>query len=98
MFRIAQEALSNVEHHAAAARVTVTIVFARNEVSLSIRDNGRGFVTSNHPDIAAPIDRLGLIGMTERAELLAGKLDIQSSPGKGTSVSAWIPLASGHQS
>ncbi len=92
MFRITQEVLSNVVHHAGATRVIARIMFADKEVSLDIQDNGKGFIVPTHLDDIAASDKLGLIGMKERAELLGGKLEIQSNLGKGTRIKASIPL------
>lgn len=94
IFRIAQVALSNVERHAAAKNVDVTISFSTKEVKLEIRDDGRGFTLPAHIHNVAFDKNLGLIGMNERAELLGGRLEIQSSPGMGTRIKASIPLKS----
>lgn len=94
MFRIAQEALSNVAHHAGATSVVIMVTFADKEVTLDIWDNGKGFNVSIHPENYAVGGNLGLIGMRERAELRGGRLDIKSSPGKGTRIKALIPLGS----
>ncbi len=95
MFRIAQEALWNVEHHAEATRVDVTINFTEDKVKLDVIDNGVGFsIPPDSSDFIAS-GHLGLISMQERAELLSGKLEIQSSPGKGTKVIASIPIVYG---
>jgi signal transduction histidine kinase len=93
MFRITQEALSNIEHHARATNVAIIIAFESKEVCLDILDNGIGFSMPVHQSNVAA-NRLGLIGMRERAEQLGGKLEIQSSLGKGTRIKATIPLLS----
>lgn len=92
MFRIAQEALWNVERHARATRVTVTVAFSDRQASLTVLDNGVGFTIPTTLDDFAASGKLGYIGMRERAELLGGRLEIQSSLGTGTRVSAIIPL------
>lgn len=84
LFRILQEALTNVARHAQATKVAVTLSVGRNEVSLTISDNGRGIT---QPEIEAP-DSLGLLGMRERLESIDGELSIKGSPGKGTVISA----------
>jgi signal transduction histidine kinase len=89
LFRIVQEALANVAHHAKATNVTVTIVFMDREVKLEIRDNGQGFVA---PINADGLSKFGLIGMRERTEMLGGRLKIRSSPGNGTRIEVSIPL------
>jgi two-component system sensor histidine kinase UhpB len=92
LFRIAQEALWNVEHHARAGRLEVTITFGANSTTLRVVDNGVGFRVPAGSDFAAS-GQLGLISMQERAGLLGGKVTITSRPGKGTAVDASIPFA-----
>ncbi len=93
VFRIAQEALWNAEHHAGATRVDVTITFAEYRVGLDVVDNGAGFsIPTDSSDFTAS-GHLGLISMQERAELLGGKLEISSSPGNGTRVTVSVPIA-----
>lgn len=91
LLRIAQEALANVARHAAADRVGVTLSFMGEEVTLDVRDDGRGF----DPDALPPRTRtggFGLDGMRARAERIAGSLAVESEPGQGTAVSARVPL------
>jgi PAS domain S-box-containing protein len=92
MFRIAQEALSNIEHHALASNVAVTLAFDEQEFKINVSDDGKGFLVS--PTLGGPSakGRLGLVGMQERAELAGGKLEIRSEPGHGTSVSVSVPV------
>lgn len=88
VLRIAQEALSNVAKHAAGARrVGVTLSYLDDEVVLDVRDDGAGF------DLARPTGStsFGLRGMRQRAERLAGVLDVESEPGGGTAVSVRLP-------
>ena len=87
LFRIGQEALNNVSRHAAAERVSVRARFSADEVRLTITDDGSGFT----PGRAAETS-LGLAGMSERAALLGGRLEVASSPGRGTTVRAVIPV------
>ena len=88
MFRIFQETLTNVARHAKATRVEVVLQKERGRLVLLIHDNGQGF---DHADPSLS-KSLGLLGMRERAAILGGELNISSAPGKGTTVSAWIPL------
>lgn len=90
LFRIAQEALHNVEHHSRATKVTATIVFGEADVKLTIMDNGTGFSLPQRLQFGAN-GKLGLLGMGERAESAGGRLDIESSPGEGTLLRASIP-------
>jgi len=90
MFRIFQETLTNVARHAKATRAEVVLQKQRDWLVLLIRDNGRGFDQAD-PSLSKS---LGLLGMRERAAILGGRVNILSAPGKGTTVTAWIPLRS----
>jgi signal transduction histidine kinase len=87
LFRIAQEGLRNVARHAQAHRVDVTLVEIDGGVQLALRDDGVGFT----PNAQRPAPSLGIPGMKERVALLGGEIDIESSPGHGTAIVAWIP-------
>ena len=87
LYRICQEALTNVARHAEAGRVGVRLVATPQQVRLSVEDDGRGFDPSGVPG-----DRHGLVGMRERAQMLGGVLEVRSSPGEGTKVEATVPL------
>ena len=94
MFRIFQETLTNVARHAKATRAEVVLQKQRDRLVLLIRDNGRGFDQAD-PSLSKS---LGLLGMRERAAILGGRVNISSAPGKGTTVTAWIPLPSPEES
>jgi len=94
MFRIFQEILTNVARHAKATRAEVVLQKQRDRLVLLIRDNGRGFDQADR----SLSKSLGLLGMRERAAILGGRVNISSAPGKGTTVTAWIPLASSEES
>ena len=83
LFRIAQEALSNINHHARASEAHVLLKFQTTKIILEISDNGQGFVPPRSPAEFAPAGHYGLLGMHERVELVGGKLSIESAPGKG---------------
>jgi two-component system sensor histidine kinase UhpB len=86
VFRIAQEALANVARHASASTVEIDLArLGDHGVELTVRDDGRGFAP------AGESNGLGLNGMAERARLVGGELDIDSSPGGGTAVSLRVP-------
>ena len=90
LLRAAQEALTNAHRHAHTTRVSVTLTYFDDEVSLDVIDDGQGF------DPAAiappgPDGGHGLRGMRERAERLAGRLDIESTPGEGTAIALALP-------
>ncbi|MEX3989396.1 cache domain-containing protein [Paraburkholderia sp. EG286A] len=91
LFRIAQEALTNIVRHAQAARAALTLEVAASGVTLAIADNGRGFDVAHA--LVDPRAGLGLRNMRERLESLGGRLDITSQPGH-TLVTAWVPIAS----
>ena len=86
-YRIAQEALNNVMKHAHASRVDVVLETRDGVVTLCIADDGIGF------DMPGDQDRFGLVGMKERAELVGATLDVESSPGHGTTVYLRSPRA-----
>ena len=88
LYRVAQEALGNVVRHANAGTAEITLRQVDRGLQLAIRDNGIGFVPG------APKGRpsLGLANMRERLRLVNGTLDIDSAPGQGTVVLAWVPL------
>jgi PAS domain S-box-containing protein len=91
LYRIAQEALNNVRKHAAATNVSVLLQVKEN-VTLIVEDDGLGFDRSGEWAMRASPGSLGLISMQERAELLKGDLEIDSSRGSGTTVRARVPL------
>ena len=94
MYRIAQEALSNVKKHAEASECSLVMRYSPIEVVLEICDNGRGFVLPKPADNLAYSGKLGLAGMQERAKLIGGKLTIESRLSKGTLVRLEAPVRS----
>ncbi|PRB09582.1 two-component sensor histidine kinase [Microbacterium sp. MYb62] len=84
LFRVTQESLTNVAKHAAASRVGVTLSYVGAEVLLDIRDDGRGFVE-------AAGTGFGLTSIRQRIRGVGGHVEVQSTPGEGTSVSARVP-------
>ena len=87
LFRITQEALSNVRRHAQATQVLITVEFAPKKVKLEVKDNGKGFELPKKLEDFAVRGSLGILGMHERARIIAGNFSIQSKPGLGTVVS-----------
>ncbi len=89
LYRLVQECLTNISRHAEATLVDINVSTQlkpnKQGVTVKIQDNGKGFNPSK-------TDGLGLPGMRERVEGLAGEFEIESSSNKGTTVSAWIPL------
>ena len=94
-YRIVQEALNNISKHAGATRVEIFFEHADSTICASITDNGRGFDLDRvyHPE--SPGRGFGIIGMKERVSLLGGKIDIQSSPGRGTRIQIKVPYPKG---
>jgi len=92
LYRIGQEALNNVARHAQARNVWITITYSESRVTLIVRDDGVGFDPSAVSDARHDESGLGLAGMRERASLVGGSLSIDSAHGKGTLVTAQIPL------
>jgi len=84
LYRMAQEALSNVARHAQATQANLNIHYHGEIVELLVEDNGTGFETPNTPADFAPSGHFGLLGMYERADLVGAILKIISSPGQGT--------------
>ncbi|HTS32096.1 MAG TPA: sensor histidine kinase [Bryobacteraceae bacterium] len=85
IYRVAQEALQNCVRHAAAHRVRIALQKAAKTVMLHVEDDGRGF-------LAGRTRGLGLLGMEERVAQLGGRFRVQSEPGRGTTVTAELPL------
>ena len=90
IFRIIQEALSNVRRHARASKVVVTLEFTPATLKITVRDNGAGFHVPERIGHFTAEGKLGMIGMQQRVQFLGGTLAIRSHPGKGTSVSAEV--------
>ncbi len=91
LYRIAQEAVTNVRKHADASAVRVWLADRGEEVALGVRDDGRGFET--HGSVPRPATSFGLTGMRERVALIGGTLEIRSAPGEGTDLEVRIPKA-----
>lgn len=91
LFRVAQEALTNVWRHSEATTAEVEAEFKKTETRITVRDNGKGFSPPNATGDLVKEGRLGLAGMQERASLLGGALVIQSEAGKGTTVTVTVP-------
>lgn len=91
LYRIAQEALTNVLRHAKATSVTVKLAQITDKVCMSIEDNGHGF-SPHLVSTALGRRHLGLISMQERAAIAGGKLEVDSAPGKGTTINVFIPI------
>jgi PAS domain S-box-containing protein len=91
LFRVAQEALTNVARHAHATRVDVIIAKTAGGLCMTVKDNGRSF-SAEHALKSEGGQHLGLLGMRERLETVGGTLSIGSASGKGTAVTAELPI------
>lgn len=91
LYRVAQEALTNVDRHAQATRVDVSIKKHGNGIRMQIKDDGRSFNVERVMQTNGG-KRLGLLGMRERVEMVGGEFHVESAAGKGTRVVAVIPL------
>lgn len=88
VFRILQEALTNVARHAQASRVSITVQTPGNDLLVEVTDNGKGVPSERIHDPQS----FGLRGMFERAAALGGEVRIHGAPGQGTRVAVRVPL------
>jgi signal transduction histidine kinase len=91
LYRVVQEALTNIAKHASTTTAAVSLSRRRNEVTLIIVDDGVGFDLNDGPQTNG--SRLGLFGMRERLALVGGEMQVQSARGQGTRITARVPLA-----
>lgn len=96
LFRVAQEALTNVDRHAQASRVAVSIQRLPKAVRMQIKDNGKSFDAERILH-AGKSKRMGLLGMRERVEMFDGSFMVESAPGRGTIIQAQIPFNNGEK-
>ena len=89
VFRIVQEALTNVQRHAHAAHAQVSIEATSDSVQVTVEDDGAGF-NMDKSKLRDP-KKTGLAGMRQRAEMFGGQFTVESAPGRGTRISASIP-------
>jgi signal transduction histidine kinase len=88
LFRILQEALTNVMRHAQAHTVELTLALDGDKLCLTVSDDGVGFVAA-----AGRPTSFGLVGMRERVLIMGGRLELESEPGEGTSLNVWVPVS-----
>ena len=93
LYRITQEALNNASKHSGAQNVNIVLETRKNELVLVIEDEGKGFDIEELRNEPRSSGGLGLTGMRERAAIIGGKVEIESSPGKGTTVFVRVPIA-----
>ena len=92
LFRILQEAVSNILRHANAGKVTINLRPEDGCVVLEVKDDGRGFDVKKTTGEAVTRKQLGLLGMQERVSLVNGTVKVESIPGEGTTLRVYIPL------
>jgi signal transduction histidine kinase len=100
LIRIIQESLTNIREHSGATKVSVSVTRTRNQIAAEVTDNGRGFDVERTLMRSARNGRVGLLGMSERARLLGGRLDVRSRRGGPTTIAlvlpAWRPATVEH--
>jgi signal transduction histidine kinase len=89
LFRILQEALTNVVRHAHAGAVRITLRERGRLMTLTVKDNGRGITRGE----MSSVDSIGILGMVERARLIGGRVTIAGVQGRGTTVAVQVPIA-----
>lgn len=94
IYRLIQEALTNVTKHAGAIRVSIFLQIDRGGATLMIEDDGRGFDVNKNHRYSNGKTSLGLVGMRERVDTVGGTLNIESIPGIGTVITVIIPIPS----
>jgi signal transduction histidine kinase len=92
VFRIYQEALTNIVKHSQASLVDIHLEKDESQLIMTIEDNGNGFVPPTDWLAMAREGHLGLVGMRERAEAIHGSLDVESQPGSGTKIRLTVPF------
>jgi len=93
IYRIVQEALSNVVRHSQAGTVAILFSFRNGDIQAEIRDDGVGFDAPSKASTLAASGKFGLMGMHERADLIGAELSIESEPGRGTQVRLALPAS-----
>lgn len=93
LYRIVQEALNNIAQHARASLAVIRLEGIGKELFLSIIDNGIGFSRNQFVKESKNLQGIGLITIQERASLLKGTVEINSSPGNGTKIAVRVPLS-----
>jgi two-component system sensor histidine kinase UhpB len=92
LFRIMQEAVSNILHHSKASKVAIRLCQDGNQICFEVEDNGLGFDVSETEGLAFSRKQFGLLGIRERTSLVGGSFEVQSSPGTGTHLYVCVPL------
>jgi len=94
VYRVVQEALTNIRKHANATKVALRIQFQEDKLLVEVHDNGKGFGLSQTLDSAISVGHMGLLGMQQRVEMLGGDIRIKTSEGTGTTITLNLPTQS----
>jgi signal transduction histidine kinase len=86
LYRVIQEALTNIARHAQAHQVWLSLIWDNPNLRMMVKDDGRGFIPPLAPDELTAQGHFGLRGMQERIELIGGQITLNSAPGEGTEV------------
>jgi two-component system sensor histidine kinase UhpB len=97
LFRIAQEAINNIQRHSQAHKATISIEKNKDHIHLCVEDDGQGFDVPHSQGEAIRHRQWGLVNIQERAELVGGDVDFVSEPGKGTRLQVFVPLSRGKE-
>ncbi len=92
LFRIAQEAVNNILRHAQASTAKISLYSSEDQICLQVEDDGQGFDLQQIQAGAVRLQRLGLLGIQERAEMVGGCVNVNSNPGRGTQLLVSVPL------
>jgi signal transduction histidine kinase len=92
LYRMVQEALNNVVRHSQATRAWVELTFREAELTVAVRDDGKGFLVPGDPSEFPEKGHFGLLGMQERAEIISAQLTISSAPDAGTTIFIRVPV------
>ncbi|MBA7696867.1 hypothetical protein ES703_105520 [subsurface metagenome] len=92
VYRMVQEALTNVRKHADATKVNLRLQFQADKLLVEVRDNGRGFNLSQTLDSAISVGHMGMLGMKQRAETLGGDIKIKTGEEAGTTITLRLPI------
>lgn len=87
IFRFVQEAINNIIRHAESTEVIVNVIYDKNTICIKVQDNGKGFTCPDNLGELTANGKLGIMGMVEKASFLGGKFNLDTQPGKGTTVS-----------
>ena len=92
VYRVIMEGLTNVQRHAHASRVSLVLSRQKTTLNVVLEDNGCGFAPEEILERRSMSQQLGLIGMRERLEMVNGSMEIESAPGKGTTLYFHLPI------